>query len=229
VFGEKCNECHVVKGWDKPKFNHDTDTKFRLKGRHKKISCNSCHKKKVEKKKLQSKSISYCINCHKKDDVHKGNLGKKCDSCHTSASWKKRVKFEHDLTDFPLLGMHSSVACEECHANALHENIKKSCVTCHKNDDIHEGMLGNNCERCHTPNDWGVWFFNHEKQSKFKITGAHEKVHCHSCHNEPVEKIQRIPRDCENCHASVDPHNGQFGSQCNDCHNTKDFKQIIMK
>lgn len=126
------------------------------------------------------------------------------------------------------MGMHSSVSCEECHTSTEHKEIEKTCVSCHKNDDFHKGTLGNNCERCHTPNDWGVWFFNHNKQSKFKIKNSHKKVHCHSCHFEQVEKVRRVPRDCQNCHASDDPHNGQFGSRCNECHNTKDFGQINM-
>lgn len=223
LFGEKCNKCHIDKSWNKSKFNHDRDTKFYLKGQHKKTKCNSCHK--VKNKELKST----CISCHKSDDVHKGNLGTKCNSCHTASSWKKRVKFEHDLTPFPLMGMHGAVACEECHVGSGYKNIKKSCVSCHKNEDFHKGKLGNNCDRCHTPNDWGVWLFNHNKQSKFKLTGGHKKIHCHSCHSKPIDKVRQIPRACQNCHSNDDPHNGQFGAQCNDCHNTKDFSQIEMK
>ena len=225
VFGKKCNTCHLDKGWDKSKFNHTRDAKFKLSGKHKKIECTTCHKVSKKKKKLKKR----CISCHKSDDVHKGNLGSKCNSCHTPSSWKKRVKFEHDLTHFPLMGMHSAVACEECHSGSGYKKIKKSCANCHKNDDFHKGKLGNNCDRCHTPNDWGVWFFNHNKQSKFKLTGKHKKAHCHSCHSESIKKVLRTPRDCQNCHANEDPHNGQFGANCNDCHNTKDFSQIEMR
>lgn len=225
VFGEKCSTCHLDKGWSKTKFDHARNTKFKLSGQHKKIECDTCHKLSKKKKKLKTK----CISCHKDDDVHKRKLGVKCDSCHTTSSWKKRVKFEHDLTHFPLMGMHGVVACEECHIDSGYKKIKKSCVACHKNDDFHEGKLGNNCDRCHTPNDWGVWFFNHNKQSKFKLKGSHKKVHCHSCHSDSINKVQRIPRDCQNCHSSDDPHNGQFGSRCNECHNTKDFREIEMR
>ena len=161
--------------------------------------------------------------------MHKGNLGEKCNSCHTESNWKKRVKFEHDLTHFPLMGMHGAVACEECHTSAGYKKIKKSCVSCHKNDDFHKGKLGKNCDRCHTPNDWGVWFFDHNKQSKFKLKNGHKRIHCHSCHSNSINKIKRLPRNCQNCHANDDPHNGQFGARCDDCHNTKDFSQIEMK
>lgn len=225
VFGKKCQSCHVDKGWTKTKFDHSRDTKFIRDGKHKEIECDNCHKENIKKKKPKTS----CVSCHEDDDVHKGNLGAKCHSCHTTVSWKKRVKFEHDLTHFPLMGMHSEVACEECHTSSGYQEIKKTCVTCHKNDDFHEGKLGKNCDRCHTPNDWGIWFFSHNKQSKFKIRNSHKKVHCHSCHSEEIDKVRRLPRDCQNCHANDDPHNGQFGSRCNDCHNTKKFNQVKMK
>lgn len=227
VFGTKCKSCHNEKdwGWDKLKFNHGKETKFSLTGKHKKIECSYCHK--VKEKKGSRKAT--CISCHKADDVHKGTLGAKCNSCHTTDNWKKRIKFEHDLTHFPLMGMHGAVACEECHATSDYNKIKKSCVACHKNADFHEGKLGNNCERCHTANDWAVWFFVHNKQSKFKLKNSHKKVHCHSCHSEAIDKVGRVPRDCQNCHSNEDPHNGQFGSRCNECHNTKDFSQVKMK
>lgn len=225
VFGNKCNTCHLDKGWNVTKFEHDKDTDFQLQGQHKKIECDSCHKVNKKKKKLKTN----CISCHKNDDVHKGNLGNKCDSCHTSSSWKKRVKFEHDLTAFPLMGLHSAVACEECHTSTGYKKIDKSCAFCHKNDDFHKGKLGNNCDRCHTANDWGVWFFDHNKQSKFKLTGKHKKVHCHTCHNQSIKKVERTPRSCLSCHSNDDPHNGQFGSKCSNCHNTKDFTEIEMR
>jgi hypothetical protein len=222
-FGDKCEKCHSDKAWDITKFNHDTDTKFSIRGKHKDAKCNQCHIS--NKKKLETT----CISCHKSDDIHKGSLGVKCDSCHTENNWKQKVKFEHDITPFPLIGMHGSVACEECHSDSNYKNIKKTCIACHKNGDIHKGQLGTSCEICHTPNDWGVWIFEHNKQSKFKLTGAHTKVHCHSCHTNALTKVAHTPRDCRNCHASDDTHNGQFGARCDDCHTTKNFKQIRMK
>lgn len=225
VFGKKCTSCHVDKAWDKTKFDHYRDAEFKLTGQHKKAECDSCHKVSKKKKKLKTK----CISCHKADDVHKRKLGAKCDSCHRTSGWDKRVKFDHDLTKFPLIGLHGVAPCEDCHTEAGYKKMKKSCVACHKSDDFHQGKLGNNCDRCHTPNDWGVWFFNHNKQSKFKLKGKHKKVHCHSCHSDPISKVQKVPRNCQNCHSNDDPHNEQFGARCNECHNTKDFSHIDMR
>lgn len=223
--GKKCAKCHNDKSWSKTKFKHDSDTKFKIKGKHKKLSCNQCHTTRTKKSKLKTG----CIHCHKSDDIHKGSLGAKCQSCHTESSWKKKVKFDHDLTHFPLIGMHGAVSCSECHIDSDYKKLKNKCVSCHKNKDVHKGKLGRDCHVCHTPNDWGVWVFNHNKQSKFKINGAHKKVHCHTCHSRQVNNVSRIPRDCRNCHSGDDIHNGQFGTRCNDCHTTKNFLQIRMR
>lgn len=222
-FGKKCQTCHTDRSWDKTKFNHDRDTKFKIRGKHKPLKCAQCH----VSAKIKLKSA--CISCHKNDDVHKGSLGAKCNSCHTENSWKEKLSFEHDLTAFPLVGLHSAVSCEECHSESNYKNIEKTCITCHKNKDIHQGKLGTSCEICHTPNDWGVWIFDHNKQSKFKLTGAHRKIHCYSCHTNALKKIAHIPRGCISCHAADDTHNGQFGTLCGDCHTTRNFIQIRMK
>lgn len=229
-FGNKCNKCHTDKQWDKTKFKHDRDTKFKIKGKHIKVKCNQCHTSKNRTKKLKTNKIkTSCVSCHKSDDIHKGSLGAKCQSCHIETGWDKKVKFDHDLTPFPLIGMHGAVTCDECHTNSDYKNLKNNCVSCHKNDDNHKGKMGNLCGSCHTPNDWGVWVFDHNKQSKFKLRNAHKRIHCHTCHTTKIKIIDRIPRDCRNCHSGDDIHNGQFGSRCNDCHTTKDFFEIRMK
>ena len=223
VFGKKCAECHIEKKWTDSKFNHNQDTEFRLKGKHVKISCQSCHKSKDKNLKKN------CVSCHKPDDVHKGSLGNKCDSCHIEKNWNTKVSFDHDLTKFPLIGIHKGTSCEECHNSAEFEKSTQSCVSCHKTSDVHKGRLGKNCELCHTPNDWGVWIFDHNRQSKFKLKNAHSKLHCNSCHTEQVNRITGNVRSCRNCHANDDVHDGQFGNQCDKCHSDKNFKDINMK
>lgn len=222
VFGRKCEECHVESDWKRSKFDHDKDTKFDLRGTHKTISCQACHRHKDEKLKLD------CVSCHKKDDVHKGQLGKHCNSCHTEKSWKEKVQFDHDLTKFPLVGGHRTVTCEECHVTTNYKDLSTECFACHKNSDEHKGKLGEDCASCHTPNDWRIWLFDHDKQTKFKLTGKHKEVHCHDCHTEAMKKLQSNPRSCINCHAADDAHRGQFGSNCDKCHTTTDFKKINM-
>ena len=62
-----------------PTFNHDK-TRFPLTGKHKRVTCESCHKTTLKD------TPSRCIDCHKKDDVHRGRRPN-CESCHVTTNW----------------------------------------------------------------------------------------------------------------------------------------------
>lgn len=65
-FGERCESCHVDRAWPTITFDHDRDTKYPLRGKHRQIKCESCHTSNAYKEKLASD----CIACHQKDDKH---------------------------------------------------------------------------------------------------------------------------------------------------------------
>lgn len=225
VFGKKCQDCHKPSEWKKSFFDHDKKTKFPLKGKHKKAKCEDCHASKPNKKEKRRK----CRECHKKDDVHKGQQGKQCQRCHNIYGWEKKVIFDHDLTKFPLVGLHSAVSCEECHLTNRYKDAKKNCTACHKSDDVHKQKLGVRCELCHNPNGWRVWRFDHNRQTSFKITGKHRKLHCHDCHNRSISDVKEQFSTCGDCHGGDDAHDGEFGRKCVQCHTTKSFSDIRMR
>ncbi len=225
LFGKKCQTCHNERSWAKNSFNHTKETDFTLRGKHLKTACTTCHKKNIYKTKLKTK----CYSCHKIDDVHKGKQGKNCNNCHNEKGWRNKVRFEHDITRFPLVGLHAVVPCEECHLSSDYKDASIKCNSCHKIDDVHKEKLGVDCQTCHNPNGWAIWRFEHDRQTKFKLTGKHKKVHCHRCHVTKVSKINSKPRNCLACHRADDDHNGQFGSRCDRCHNTKTFTDIHMR
>ena len=220
--GKKCQSCHSETAWSKHRFDHNKKTKFKLRGKHAKTACTSCHKKNVYKHKPKKD----CYSCHKLDDAHNGKQGKNCKKCHNEKGWRTKVRFDHDISRFPLVGLHSIVPCEECHISGNYKEASIECNSCHKQDDDHEGKLGVDCQRCHNPNGWKIWRFEHNKQSEFKIDGAHKKVHCHSCHVTAVKKVNSTPRNCYACHRADDDHNGQFGTRCNRCHNSESFSDV---
>jgi hypothetical protein len=224
-YGKRCDFCHSDKEWKKPKFDHDKDTNFPLKGEHKELTCKACHKGHV----FDDKTPSDCNGCHKLDDVHEGQEGEKCSKCHNEESWIKKVAFDHDLTKFPLLGSHPLLTCEDCHATGKYKDEEVICDACHKKDDVHERRLGKECELCHGPLDWLVWTFDHDEQTDYPLDGAHKGLDCHACHEDPVEDEIELPMDCYGCHANDDNHNGQLGKQCEKCHTTKSFRDIEIK
>jgi len=213
-FGDDCAQCHNEQKWKDAKYDHEAKAHFALKGKHATIDCHACHTAKVGG---PSKLPKDCIGCHKTDDVHHGSMGTQCVSCHVETGWKDKVRFDHDMTRFPLVGLHASVACEECHANRVFRNTARDCFSCHKADDVHKGNLGKECATCHNPNGWKFWQFDHGKATKFALEGAHAKLDCERCHVKPADEV-KLSRDCASCHARDDVHQGGFGHDCSRCH-----------
>lgn len=219
--GEKCEKCHTAANWKKTTFDHDRDTDFALRGRHRELKCRDCHEGLYEKKFQID-----CLACHKADDVHKGQEGERCERCHNEQRWKEKVAFDHDLARFPLVGLHAIVPCEECHLSAAFKDAELECAACHEKDDAHKDRLGPSCGQCHNPNGWRMWAFDHDKQTDFLLDGAHDRIACESCHKAAVTEKIELAGDCHSCHRLDDAHNGTFGQQCERCHVTSSFRKL---
>jgi Cytochrome c7 and related cytochrome c len=221
-FGEKCDTCHSTKEWRSNSFNHDTDTKYVLRGKHRSVTCKDCHTGNLYRDKL----VQECLACHKKDDKHKETLGKECGSCHTERSWKEPSKFDHETTTFPLLGKHAKVECKECHKSAMFKEAPKDCYACHKKDDKHKDTLGKDCASCHVERDWKLTEgrFSHER-TRFPLRNAHapKLLKCDACHKD-LHSYRNTAMDCFSCHKKDDKHDGQAGAQCETCHSDKSWK-----
>ncbi|HEY9051971.1 MAG TPA: cytochrome c3 family protein [Gammaproteobacteria bacterium] len=220
--GEKCEQCHSPVSWKKSKFSHDKDTKFPLKGKHEKLQCNACHQGDVHKNKLKTD----CLSCHKADDVHGGQQGKQCHQCHNENSWKQISNFNHDLTSFPLNGQHAILTCEECHSSNKFKDTSMACYSCHAKNDEHKQTLGRNCHKCHNPNSWSLWLFDHNKQTAFELDGAHKNLKCSACHTSQTDGDVTKSSTCATCHFRDDVHRGGFGKFCEQCHNTSKFSDL---
>jgi len=222
--GSKCETCHGSNDWRPANFDHVRDAHFALTGPHAKLSCDTCHTANVATQKLGTT----CIACHRAQDAHAGQLGSACDQCHVADKWRGDVRFDHDLTDFPLLGLHTVVACERCHLTLRYKDAKTDCYACHQTNDVHKGGLGKQCSTCHNTNGWNIWTFNHAKSTRFALTGAHASLDCAACHKRPASEV-KLPTDCGSCHVRDDIHFGQFGRQCQRCHTSISFKQVRMQ
>ncbi len=212
-FGDDCAACHNEQKWKEARYDHEATAHFALKGKHAKLDCSACHVGPVSGPKLPKD----CAGCHRADDVHHGSMGAECASCHVETGWKDQVRFDHDMTRFPLVGLHASVACEECHASRAFRGTARDCISCHRADDVHKGNLGKDCAACHNPNGWKFWQFDHGKSTHFALEGAHAKLSCNACHVRPADEV-KLSRDCASCHQRDDVHNGGFGRDCARCH-----------
>lgn len=218
-FGGNCEQCHNSEQWRPATFDHGRDTHWPLAGAHARVDCHACHRPNAATLKLATD----CIDCHRASDVHSGKLGAQCAQCHSPEGWRKSLQFDHDLTDFPLVGLHVVVPCEQCHVTRAFKDTGKECYSCHQADDKHHGSLGRECARCHSPNGWRIWEFDHGKETGFALAGAHRKLACANCHKQPPDKV-KLGSDCASCHAQDDVHLGQYGRQCERCHSTATFK-----
>ena len=200
---------------------HGPKGSWPLLKKHAKVKCVQCHPGSVYK----DTPVECAVRCHE-DSLHKGTLGDKCSDCHRGGQWEA-VRFNHNKdTEWPLIGWHKKIPkCEDCHAKR--EDYHKtpttcSAVGCHAADDVHKKRLGNKCERCHL--ETGKNIFNHNRDSDYKLDGAHLTTQCAECH--PSIKFKPRPSNCNGCHPDPDIHKGRFGTRCESCHNTTSFEQF---
>lgn len=230
-FGLDCHRCHSVDGWKviKPgSFDHDK-TKYPLRGLHKPVACDKCHRDSDFKKDL---AFDRCTACHR--DVHHGELAKRqdkgaCESCHTVDGFTP-ARFgarEHDDSRFPLRDAHRAVACLACHKPAARPDEAKpvarlhfddmACTACHR--DPHAGQFAakngvTDCARCHGAATWRLPGFDHGK-TKFALDGAHSRAACLACHrpvtsgDATVVRYRPLDTACRSCHAEPPRRSGK--------------------
>ena len=220
-FGPKCESCHTAQSWRDVTFVHDRDTRFRLRGRHPTVACDACHTGRL----YEDKAATQCAGCHRKDDKHTGQLGAECATCHNESTWKVS-RFDHNATRFPLSGGHVRARCDACHKTLAYRDTPRECIGCHETDDKHRRTLGRDCAACHNARSWATWDFNHNRQSRFALDGAHVKVACKTCHSAPVEGSVRLGMACVDCHRRDDKHDGAYGPACERCHVTRSFREL---
>jgi hypothetical protein len=220
--GRKCQDCHDPRDWKRTDFDHDRDTTFPLRGAHAKVACEGCHRGNVKTDEPPRR----CYGCHRADDPHRGEQGERCGQCHHEKRWDQDVFFDHDISRFPLIGLHRIVPCEECHATAAYADTPMECLACHQDDDHHDGRLGRDCAACHNPNGWARWIFDHDARTDFALDGAHAGLVCEACHTTPNVERATASAACFGCHEADDAHRGGFGRLCGACHTTEDFAHV---
>jgi hypothetical protein len=235
--GGRCESCHDVEGFQPARFGPDEHaaTRFPLAGAHLAVACDDCHKE-VPRERLRPLGFARgpggsteqlrfastaCVECHR--DPHRGQTARlgTCESCHVVDAWAT-VKFDHARTSFPLVAAHATVSCRGCHpgqggAMAL-SGRPTACTGCHQ--DPHGGRFARNgrtdCARCHEPTQWvRVVNFDHDRETPFKLEGAHRAVPCTGCHRvtgpdgRAAMRYSGIGKACTDCHRGpVAPSSG---------------------
>lgn len=224
----QCATCHTdhegrgadILGLDEDGFEH-TFTDFELLGKHVETACTDCH----APGKKRREAPAECIACHVENEPHEGFLGEVCADCHSPLGWEE-VTFDHDTTDFPLVGKHREAECTGCHEDKTHQNTPTLCFACHADDDNHEGRSGEQCGNCHSPTNWTDTKFDHKRDTDFPLLGKHALTECASCHSEDPFNDQ-LDMACVSCHLEDDHHEGNNGNDCGRCHVNDSWTETI--
>jgi hypothetical protein len=214
TLGTDCLKCHTGGRWEARLFDHDKDTKWPLVGNHKDVLCEGCHPRR-DFANNRGKGVK-CINCHQKDDVHGGKLGRDCEKCHEPTG---RILFEHNdptRSDWPLKGKHDGVRCADCHKSIQFKPTPRDCGGCHPEPGVHKGQLGTLCGSCHEEKGWSIIHTGHDVPTP-RFGGAHDQVACVKCH-PGGRLLAGTAKLCITCHRQDDVHHNVLGPNCGECH-----------
>lgn len=211
-----CNACHTEKTFSPSTFDIERHNHyFALNGAHLATPCIDCHKSRENW--TFKRTTTECTECH--DNIHEGHISPQflpdnnCQYCHNTNSWTE-INFDHNQTEFRLLGVHQKTECRKCHFQNIEDvktqvfyGLSQSCETCHT--DVHQQQFAENgqtdCQRCHTFENWNPDKFDHNT-ARFKLDGAHAEVACAECHKpNSTSKTKFITYkfkdiSCANCH-----------------------------
>ncbi len=217
-----------------------------------------------QRAKFKGLAFEHCADCHADAHEGQLGKSPDCASCHTEQGFfpPKFGLLEHQKTRYPLEGAHQVVPCAQCHEatpslrakipKALLVSLKKKkhqelfssalfdfsrpldrCDSCHT--DVHGAQFkGLACDSCHQLASFAQVRFDHAKDSRFPLEGAHQEVKCQQCHfpptpNDPV-RYKPLDLTCRGCH--LDVHAGQFSSpgapaKCEQCHGVESWKEKL--
>jgi hypothetical protein len=219
-----CDDCHSTSGWSPANFDHSF---YPISSHHNNVNCNECHS--------QSNYQPQCLSCHQDDfnEEHDPGDPTDCWGCHSTSNWD--TNFNHNSTNFPLNGAHTSLSCQQCHENG-YQGTPTECVACHQNNynnstnPNHQTLvLSSECNSCHsTEPGWLPASFPIHDQF-YQLLGAHleNADNCTACHNG---NYNNTPDQCYGCHQSnfeqaVNPNHTAAGisTDCEPCHNSIDW------
>ena len=229
-----CASCHTTDpGWSPAKFEqHDLQFFPIYSGAHHEAwsACIDCHQD------PSNYADFTCITCHtnpETDNDHQQVTGYSyhspaCLACHPTGD--EEGTFNHNNTNFPLTGAHTTTECVACHSNG-YAGTPTQCNDCH-NQDYNQSInpnhqllgLSTDCASCHTTvPEWNPARFDIHDQF-YVLKGAHLNIanECITCHQGDYNNT---PNTCVGCHQqdynqTANPSHtaAQFSTDCASCH-----------
>lgn len=225
----RCQTCHIehlggeasITVFAYANIDHERLSGFSLKVHHldysgEPMTCESCH----SQDQFMSETLD-CITCHVNEDhdafaVHLDRYGSACMDCHDGLD--RYSEFDHAQV-YPLEGGHTDLACEDCHADQAYLETPADCVECHAEPELHAGIFGLDCGRCHTDVAWQpamltahTFQIGHSEDVVVNCETCHVGNYvtypCYSCHSEEEMRDVHLENEiteyenCISCHPS---------------------------
>jgi hypothetical protein len=202
---ERCQNCHKEhRGRDATitemafaNINHEKLANFSL-AQHQhnydgsSMSCGSCH----SNERFMKDTLD-CISCHADADhdylsSHIEAYGAGCIDCHDGRD--RMMAFDHDQY-YPLDGAHKPLECDNCHIQKQYAVTVRDCAGCHAEPELHAGVFGLDCARCHNSVAWAPAQL---VQHTFVIAHGDEDITgCETCHAGTYTEYP-----CFSCHTA---------------------------
>ncbi|MEO8636205.1 MAG: hypothetical protein ABI587_13100 [Gemmatimonadales bacterium] len=178
-----------------------------------------------------------CAQCHQDvhrgrfATAHDSVAALTCSDCHEARSFRPSSMdvARHRGTVFPLEGAHRATTCVACHEGlgsrrerttalvrlaalpALSLQAKTRCSDCHATphgDQLDGRADRGRCDACHDVAGFApAAHFDHNRDAKFSLKGAHERVPCARCHATDLRSgtprgllFRPLSDRCESCH-----------------------------
>lgn len=155
-----------------------------------------------------------------------------CAACHDARRFRPATVevATHGDYGFALEGAHRATPCLACHetiaasgesrpvllrqaaVRSLSLEAPTACAECHQTP--HGGQFASRedrgrCEACHSAERFRpADRFNHDRDTRFRLRGGHERVPCNRCHPSDVTaaggvtlRYRPVSAKCESCHA----------------------------
>lgn len=220
LLGQGCADCHTEESFTQVAAFDHASTGFALLGQHDGLECTACHEgengRTLASRNL-SESIRAGITATKEgaDGIGAGT--------QAAAALTPLRSFVAALTGS--LGLEESGSAEGASRVAGDpgkDASAVSCALCHEAG--HGEQFGNECSACHDPAHESFAAASMPEDFDHDVTGfplnrRHKALQCVQCHAK--DGPPAIGR-CASCH--VDPHGGQLGMECADCHAEDRFR-----
>jgi hypothetical protein len=198
--GGRCESCHDVQGFTPARFGLEEHarTAYALEGAHLAVACDACHRR-----------------------VAAATIGRAPAAALAARRPGPVTRLRFASTRCALAGAHARVDCERCHtradagtprAHTRYQGLALTCQGCHA--DPHQRQLtraeaASPCERCHTPSDWRPTKFDHARDARYALDGAHVRLPCAACHKREsapggatLVRWRPLPSACKDCHGA---------------------------